>query len=127
MGRPLAGIIGTNVIEKFVTRIDYGKCTLTFIDSDKFKAPANSTVIPLTEHNIPVVRAKLNGVIDQPMLADTGAAFNNLPSSVAKRLLASTGQDKEKPSHMTEGTGLDGKPIKLSNMIVKKVSLQTQL
>lgn len=127
LGRPLAGIIGTNVIEKFVTRIDYGKCTLTFIDSDKFKAPANSTVIPLTEHNIPVVRAKLNGMIDQLMLADTGAAFNNLPSTVAKRLLASTGQDKEKPSHMTEGTGLDGKPIKLANMTVKKVSLQTQL
>ncbi|MDX2106010.1 MAG: aspartyl protease family protein [Candidatus Melainabacteria bacterium] len=126
LGRPLAGIIGTNVIEKFVTKIDYGKCTLTFIDSDKFKAPANAAVIPLTEHNIPVVRAKLNGIIDQPMLADTGAAFNNLPSAVAKKLLAATGQDKEKPSHMTEGTGLDGKPIKLANMTVKKVGLQTQ-
>lgn len=129
LGRPLAGIIGTNVIEKFVTRIDYGKCTLTFIDSDKFKAPANSTIIPLTEHNIPVVKAKLNGVIDQLMLADTGAAFNNLPSSMAKRLLAATGKglDKEKPSHMTEGTGLDGKPIKLANLTVGKVSLGNQI
>lgn len=126
LGRRIAGIIGTNVIKNFVVRIDYGKPTLTFYDSDSFERPKAAVAVPLAQQNAPVVRIKLGGAAGQEvlMLADTGAAFNNLPFAVAKRQL----QRSSMPTtHITEGTGLDGKPIRLGNVVVRTVMIGTQV
>jgi predicted aspartyl protease len=117
LGRRLGGIIGTNVISKFVVGVDYGKATLSFYDADSFSLPSDCAAVTFARRSAPVVKVKLNGREDVMMLVDTGAAFNNLPPSVAARY--STGENK----HVTEGTGLDGRPVKLGRVIVDNVVL----
>lgn len=120
LGRKLAGIIGTNVMEKAVVRIDYGKPNLTFYDKDAFQRPANATIIPLVQQNAPVVKARINGADEVLMLADTGAALNNLPAEVAKKVLQ---RNSNQETHTTEGTGLDGRRVKLGNVVAKTTSV----
>jgi predicted aspartyl protease len=120
LGRKIAGIIGTNVMEKAVVRIDFGKPSLTFYDKDSFERPANAAIIPLVQHNAPVVKARINGAEEVLMLADTGAAFNNLPTDIAKKVLQrSSGQE----THTTEGSGLDGRRVKLGNVVARTVAV----
>src|SRR5262249_14578523 len=53
-------------------------------------------------------------------LVDTGAAFNNLPTKIAEHYLV--GQTP----HTTEGTGLDGRPVKLATMVMPSVKIGSQ-
>jgi len=117
LGRRLGGIIGTNVISKFVVGVDYGKAVLTFYDADSFSPTSDCAAVTFSKRSAPVVKVKLNGREDVMMLVDTGAAFNNLPAAVAARY--STGENK----HVTEGTGLDGRPVKLGRVMVDNVVL----
>ncbi len=117
LGRRLGGIIGTNVISKFVVGIDYGKTTLFFYDADSFSPTSDCVAVTFSKRSAPVVKVKLNGKEDVLMLVDTGAAFNNLPAAVAARY--SGGDNK----HVTEGTGLDGRPVKLGRVMVENVTI----
>ena len=117
LGRRLGGIIGTNVISKFVVGVDYGKTSLTFHDADSFSPTSDCAAVTFSRRSAPVVKVKLNGREDVMMLVDTGAAFNNLPAAVAARY--SSGDNK----HVTEGTGLDGRPVKLGRVMVDNVAL----
>lgn len=118
LGKKIAGIIGTNVMAKAVVRIDFGKPSLTFYDKDSYVIPKGASIVPLVQQNAPVVKAKLNGADEVWMLADTGAAFNNLPTDIAKKVLSRAGSQE---THTTEGSGLDGKRIKLGNVVARSV------
>lgn len=120
LGRKIAGIIGTNVMSKAVVRIDFGKPSLTFYDKDTFEKPAQASIVPLVQHNVPVVKARINNTDEVLMLCDTGAAFNNLPTDVARKILQ-RGNFQE--SHTTEGSGLDGRPVKLGNVVARTVAV----
>lgn len=122
LGRKLAGIIGTNVMEKAVVRIDYGKPNLTFYDKDAFQRPQNASIVPLVQQNAPVVKARINGADEVLMLADTGAALNNLPAEIAKKVLQ---RNSNQETHTTEGTGLDGRRVKLGNVVAKTTTVGT--
>lgn len=124
LGRPLAGIIGTNLIKKFAVEIDYGTSTLTFYDKDTFKRPADADTITFLQPNAPVVSVLLNGKASLPVLIDTGAAFNNLPRTVARKQL---GTGVGQTSYSTEGTGLDGSKLKLGSVVVGSVKLGRQV
>jgi predicted aspartyl protease len=119
MGKHIAGIIGTNVISKFATTIDYAKSQIVFNDQDTFTPPASAVIVPLAQKRGPLVRAYVNGR-DVPFLIDTGAAFNNLPTRIAKNFLT------DQTPHMTEGTGLDGRPVKLAAINIAAVKLGSQ-
>jgi tetratricopeptide (TPR) repeat protein len=119
LGRRLGGIIGTNVISKFVVAIDYGKTSLSFFDADSFAPPKDCVAISFARRSAPVVKVKLNGREDVMMLVDTGAAFNNLPATVATRYAAADATARR----FTEGTGIDGRPVKLGRVVVDNVSL----
>ncbi|MBS1997642.1 MAG: aspartyl protease family protein, partial [Cyanobacteria bacterium SZAS LIN-2] len=118
LGRRLGGIIGTNVISRFVVTIDYGKSTLTINDADSFVRPADLVPVTFLRKSAPVVKVKLAGKEDVMMLVDTGAAFNNLPAAVATRY-AGEGPGR----HTTEGEGLDGKPVRLGKLTLDNVSI----
>jgi tetratricopeptide (TPR) repeat protein len=118
LGRRLGGIIGTNVISKFVAVLDYGKSKITFHDADTFVRPTDVVALPFARKSAPVIKVKLNGAFEQLMLVDTGAAFNNLPPQVALRF---AGEAASK--YTTEGTGLDGRPVKLGRVVLDSVSL----
>ncbi|HNG72832.1 MAG TPA: aspartyl protease family protein [Candidatus Obscuribacter sp.] len=117
LGRRLAGIIGTNLISRYVVAIDYGKSQITFYDADTFVRPADLIAVPFARRSAPVVKVRV-GKEDVPMLVDTGAAYNNLPAAVALKYAGAASGHR-----VTEGTGLDGKPIKLGRVTIDGVSL----
>lgn len=117
LGRRLGGIIGTNIISRYVVAIEYAKGTVTFFDADTFSPAADLVAVPFSRRSAPVVKVRLNGKEEVQMLVDTGAAFNNLPSAVAARY------SQDANHHATEGTGLDGRPVKLGRVSVDTVSI----
>ncbi|MCA9802851.1 MAG: aspartyl protease family protein [Cyanobacteria bacterium HKST-UBA02] len=123
LGRRIAGIIGTNLIRKFVVKLDYGKPSITFYDTDTFERPKTGTMVPFLQPNAPVVKAKLAGGVEMAMLVDTGAAFNNLPTAVARKQMAQLGSQS---SHTTEGSGLDGRRLKLASLVIPRVDVGGQ-
>lgn len=124
MGRRIAGIIGTNLIKKFVVKLDYGKSEITFFDTNTYKRPTNANSVPFIQPNVPVINVSLNNRTKVPMLVDTGAALNNLPTAVARKQL---GGAASQVSHTTEATGVDGKRIKLGNIVIDKITIGNQL
>lgn len=120
MGKPIAGIIGTNVISKFLVTLDYGKPAVTFADIDSSPRPAKGAQTAFTQKQAPFVKAIFNGKDEQTMLFDTGAAFNHIPQNVAQKYL---GSDPANVRHSTEGTGLDGRPLQLGTVAVELVSV----
>ncbi len=120
LGKRIAGIIGANVMNKFAVTIDYGKAQLIFNDASTYKPPANAVLVPFTNKQGPIVKAVLNGSTEVSFLIDTGAAFNNLPARYAKTFLG------HQTPHMTEGTGLDGRSVKLATVNVPLVKLGAQ-
>lgn len=118
LGKPIAGIIGTNVISKFAVTIDYSKPSLVFTDPDTFQRPKNAVAVNFTQKQAPFVKVLLNGKDEQVLLVDTGAAFNHLPTAVAQKYTAS---DPASSHHITEGTGLDGRPVQLGRVVLDNV------
>ena len=118
IGRRLGGIIGTNIISRYVVTIDYGKATLTIDDADSFVRPTDATVVGFLRKSAPVVKVKLAGKEEAMMLVDTGAAFNNLPASIAAHYAVDSSV-----RHVTEGEGLDGRPVRLNKVTVDSVSI----
>ncbi len=117
LGRRLGGIIGTNVISKFVVTIDYGKSNLTIDDADSFVRPSDAQAVTFLQKSAPVVKVKLLGKEDVMMLVDTGAAFNNLPTAVATKYASEAGR------HTVEGEGLGGKSVRLGKVTIDSVAI----
>ncbi len=120
MGKNIAGIIGTNVISKFLVTLDYGKPVAVFADIDSTPRPAKAAATPFTQKQAPFVKVLFNGKDEQVLLFDTGAAFNHIPPNVAQRYL---GSDPANVRHSTEGTGLDGRPLQLGTVVVDSVTI----
>jgi len=119
LGKPIAGVLGTNVFNRFAVTIDYGKSQISFRDFATFKAPAGANVIPFTDRKGPVIKIQINGKEEVSCLVDTGAAFNNLPAAIGKKYQA--GQSV----HFTEGVGADGRAVKLGTVTIKSLKLGT--
>lgn len=119
LGKPIAGVLGTNVLNRFAVTVDYGKSQITFRDFSTFKAPTGGIIVPFTDRKGPVVKIQLNGKEDLQCLVDTGAAFNNLPSPIGKKY--QTGQ----AVHYTEGVGADGRTVKLGTVQIGTVKIGT--
>jgi hypothetical protein len=61
---PLAGIIGLEFFERFVTRLDYGERTVTFTSPSAFRYRGHGTTVPFTfesEPDMPMVEAAADG------------------------------------------------------------------
>ncbi|HEY9869394.1 MAG TPA: aspartyl protease family protein, partial [Candidatus Obscuribacterales bacterium] len=120
LGRRVSGIIGHTVLSQFVVTIDYGKPAVTFTDPAAYRVPEGAAVAPFADRGGPLIKAVLNGVDEQTFLIDTGAAFNHLPAEAARRYV------KGQVQHFTEGTGLDGRPVRLGTVIVDAVDVAGQ-
>ncbi len=119
LGKRIAGIIGTNVLSRFAVTVDYGKSQIVLQDASVYRAPVGGNILPFTDKKGPLVKGLVNGKDEVVFLMDTGAAFNNLPASVAKKY--TQGQT----ARFTEGYGADGKPVRLGNMQVDLLKLGT--
>lgn len=120
MGRQIAGIIGTNIISQFLVTIDYSKPNLVFEDMETAVRPIKAANVPFIVRQLPYIKVSLNGRDEQLLLVDTGAAFNHLPTAVAQRHVLG---DPAAVRHVTEATGLDGRPVQLGRVVVDSVVL----
>jgi predicted aspartyl protease len=82
----IGGILGYDFLSRFVTRIDYERCMITFFEPDSFAAHGGEAVVdaPLM-HNIFSVPVGLDGARGGSFLLDTGAT-----SSLVGRAFART-------------------------------------
>lgn len=119
LGKRIAGIIGTNVLNRFAVTIDYGKSQIVLQDANTYKAPPGANILPFADKKGPLVKGIVNGKDEVIFLLDTGAAFNNLPSTVAKKYV------QGQTVRYTEGFGADGRPVRLGTMQVDSLKLGT--
>ena len=119
LGKPIAGVLGANVLNRFAVTVDYGKSQIVFRDSATYKAPVGANIVPFTDKKGPVIKVQLNGREELSCLVDTGAAFNNLPAALGKKY--QTGQ----AVHFTEGLGADGKAVKLGTVTINSLKTGT--
>lgn len=119
LGKPIAGVLGVNVLNRFAVTIDYGKSQIIFRDFSSYKAPPGANVIPFNDKKGPVVKIQINAKEEVPCLVDTGAAFNNLPNAIAKKYVGAQTQ------RYTEGVGADGRPVKLGTLQIASVKIGT--
>lgn len=108
IGHRPAGLIGANVLRRFFVTIDYQNKKLVLADPTSATAPAGAKVIatsPVFGASALVVTGKIDGKQQINFLVDTGAAFNNLPKSLAGKL------DTGPILPVGQIFGLDGKSI----------------
>lgn len=119
IGQRPAGLIGANILRRFLVTIDFQDKKLVLADPSKVTVPDSAIVVPTSPVFAStglVVNGNLDGV---PMnfLVDTGAAFNNLPLSLAEKL--NTG------SVLPVGQihGLDGQKTSIGSIKLKSLKL----
>jgi PDZ domain/Aspartyl protease len=109
LGRPLDGVLGYDVLSRFVVRIDYARKTVTLYAPGKFHGPGHGATLPITfAGNTPSVRAKIllpgREPIETSLTIDTGSGGFDLsaPFVRAHHVLASVGKTI---SSLTWGVG----------------------
>jgi hypothetical protein len=104
------GMIGYEFFARFITRFDYGKHTITFIDKKYFNPKAAGTPVPMRlYHQFPEILGSYDGVpgrfgIDtgsrMPLLLNkVWAAKNGFPKPGTKTIEAQTGWGVGGPTH----------------------------
>jgi PDZ domain/Aspartyl protease len=85
--RDCAGIVGFDVIDQFVTRLDYDGHQLFFFDPKAFHYDGKGTAVPMTlAGNVPVVSIKVDGVFEGGARVDVGSgAFLDLHTPFVKK------------------------------------------
>ncbi|MDR3614671.1 MAG: aspartyl protease family protein [Candidatus Obscuribacterales bacterium] len=85
-----AGILGANVLRRFLVTIDYAKKILILSDPDQVKVPPQAVVIqgkPTLVSAGLAVDAVIDDKVKVSLLVDTGAAFNNVSESIVKPIM----------------------------------------
>lgn len=118
-GEKPVGIIGADILRRFLVCIDYEKGEVSFSDPRDVKVPDDAVIVP-TEPALGaaglVVQGKLDG---QPLtlLVDTGAAFNNVSEHLIKKIL------KSPLLPVGKVEGLDGQKISIGAVMFKNLKI----
>jgi len=114
------GLIGANVLKRFLLTIDYDKRELILQDPDKVRVPEGAIVVE-TKPSLGVSGLAVEGVIDDKLklsfLIDSGAAFNHVAESLIKEVT--------KEPLLTVGIikGLDGTPVRTGAIRFKSLEI----
>ena len=98
MWRKVAGLVGADFLQRFVTRIDYDARTLTFYESKGWKYDGAGEGVPIRlMGGIPIVRVDVEGTCGGEFLVDVGNSFHmNLHGSLVRKCrLFGLGRRKE--------------------------------
>jgi predicted aspartyl protease len=115
-----AGILGANVLRRFLVTIDYDERRVIFADPASVKVPSGATVVeaqPAFGAAGLSVEAKLDDRLKLTFLVDTGAAFNSVPENLIKTVLT--------VPLLTVGNvqGVEGSKITIGSVQLKTVTL----
>ncbi len=120
IGARPAGLIGANILKRFLITFDYEKKQLTLRDPADAVNMTNVEIVK-TKPALGVSGLAVEGVLDGSVpvtcLVDTGAAFNNISEGVVKSILPSS------LLPMGDVLGLDGRRIKTSSVRFKNIKL----
>ena len=78
-GRPIGGVLGRDLLGRFVTEFDYAASTITFHDPASYQPPAGAVAVPFTfEHGLPTIRVPVTfddgRTLNAKLMVDSGAA-----------------------------------------------------
>ena len=85
-----AGLIGANILKRFLVTVDYENSKIIFEDPNKSSLPEGAIVLntkPSLGMSGLAVEGSLDGKQNISFLIDTGAAFNNVSESKVKNLV----------------------------------------
>lgn len=117
-----AGLLGANILRRFLVTIDYDERKVTFSDPTNVVVPPNAHIVP-TKPTLGTAGLAVNGTLDDKVkltfLVDSGAAFNNVSESLVKPLLTTP--------LLPVGTlkGLDGHPVKIASLRFDTLELES--
>jgi hypothetical protein len=112
LGQRPSGLIGANILRRFRVTIDYPQKKLILAHPSNVKVAPDAIAIP-TKPALGMSGVLVDGELDGQKLSflvDTGAAFNNISSKLAKPILSG--------SVLPVGSleGLDGKKVKIGSV-----------
>ena len=121
------GMVGYEFFARFITRFDYGKHTITFIDKKYFDPKTAGMPVPMRlYHQFPEILGSYDGVpgrfgIDtgsrMPLLLNKAwAAKNGFPKSGTHTIEAQTGWGVGGPTH---SVAFKGGTLKLGNVVIE--------
>lgn len=119
IGQKPAGLIGANVLKRFLLTIDFQDKKITLSDPLNVSVPDKAIVVPSSPvfaSTALVVRGNLDGE-ELNFLVDTGASFNNLPYGLARKF-----QKDAVPVGQLEG--LDGNKTTIGAIKFKSLQLE---
>lgn len=114
------GLIGANILKRFLITIDYDKRELVLQDPDRGRPPQEAVVVE-SKPSLGVSGLAVEGVIDGKLklsfLIDSGAAFNHVAESLIKDLTT----EPLLPVGVIKG--LDGTPVRTGAIRFKSLEL----
>ena len=113
------GIIGADILRRFLVSIDYENGELTFSDPHDVTVPVDAVVLP-TQPALGAAGLVVEGKLDgQPLtfLVDTGAAFNNVSEGLVQKLL------KSPLLPVGKVEGLDGQKVSIGAVMFKNLKI----
>ncbi len=129
-GFPEQGMVGFEVFRRFVTQIDYGKRTLTFIDPARFDPKDAGTAVPFVFYShLPQVHGAFEGLpgrfdidtgsrveltLTRPFVAAAGLTAKH-PRGVAA--VDGWGVGGRSRSYITRGSALTLGPVRVSDVV----------
>ncbi len=119
-GETPAGLLGANVLSRFLITIDYKNKQLILSDPHKVSIPQGAFIIkasPTFGASTLVVSGKLNNKKTMNFLVDTGAAFSTLPAAVAKSYLQGNA------TSVGQMFGIDGKKVNIGLLKAKTLQI----
>ncbi|MBC8000644.1 MAG: aspartyl protease family protein [Leptolyngbya sp.] len=120
VGKRPAGLIGANILKRFLVTFDYEKRQMILQDPS-FEPDLTNAQVVKTKPALGVSGLAVEGLIDGKVavncLVDTGAAFNNISEPVVRSILPSTLMP------MGDVLGLDGKRIRTSSVRFKSIAI----
>lgn len=116
IGEKPAGLLGANVLKRFLVTIDFPLSVIVLSDPRKVSVPADAVVVP-TAPSFGATALVVSGTIDKKttvnFLVDTGAAFSNLPQSAAHKLYSGP------ILPVGQVFGIDGQKLSIGSLRVK--------
>lgn len=119
-----AGLLGANILKRFLVTIDYDRQVVRFSDPDNVTIPENAIILE-TKPSLGMGGLAVEGSIDDGpslnFLIDTGAAFNHVSRPLINEVL----RDKEKSKLLPVGSikGLDDTPVSTGAIIFDKLKI----
>ncbi|MCK6528507.1 aspartyl protease family protein [Myxococcota bacterium] len=115
LGRDVHGLVGADLLRRFVTVVDYSRGRLSLHDPDDWEAPMGAVALPLeVTGGVPSVRISVDGEAAEPFVVDTGSEIGAVfgGSDLARRLLGRHG-----PGSPAVADGVSG-PVSLTALRV---------